>query len=292
MSEAAFSDKYWESADGLRLHYRDYPGRSAKNDRRPPIVCLPGLTRNARDFEQLAAALAGEWRVICAEFRGRGESDYAKDSATYNPLQYAADIAALAEQAGIAKFVAIGTSLGGIVTMLLAATRPGLIAGAVINDIGPAIEPEGMARIRGYIGQGRSFPTWMHAARALKEINGAAYPAYAISDWLAMAKRVLVTSGSGRIVFDYDMKIAEPILAAPPDAPAGDLWPAWRALAGRPLLVVRGALSDLLSAATLERMTAEVPEAKTVTIADVGHPPTLSEPEARDAIALLLATCA
>jgi pimeloyl-ACP methyl ester carboxylesterase len=288
MSDAAFSDGYWESADGLKLHYRDYPGRGD----RPPILCIPGLTRNARDFEELAGALSGEWRVICAELRGRGESDYAKDSSTYNPLQYAADIAALAEQAGIEKFVAFGTSLGGIVTMLLGATRPGLIAGALINDIGPAIEPEGMARIREYVGQGRSFPTWMHAARALKETNGLAYPAYGISDWLAMAKRVLVVSGSGRIVFDYDMKIAEPIHTAPPDAPAGDLWPAWRALAGRPLLVLRGALSDLLSAATLERMKQEIPEAETVTIDGVGHPPTLSEPTARDALARLLARCA
>jgi len=288
MSEAAYTDGYWHSTDGLRLHYRDYPGRTD----RPPILCFPGLTRNARDFEPVARVFAGEWRVLCLDFRGRGESDYAKDSRSYIPLQYAADIAALTEQTGIAKFVAIGTSLGGIVTMLLGATNPGLIAGAVINDIGPVIEPEGLARIRDYVGQGRSFATWMHAARALQETNGVAFPAYAISDWLAMAKRVMVLGGSGRIAFDYDMKIAEPFNAPPSEAGAGDLWPAWRALAGRPLLVLRGGLSDLLSAATLERMRQEIPEVATVTIDGVGHAPTLSEPEALAAIARLLDQCA
>ncbi len=281
---AAFQDGFWTAPDGLKLHYRDYPGRSD----RPPLLCLPGLTRNARDFEPVAEAFAGEWRLICVDLRGRGESDYAKDSATYNPLQYVADIDALLEQAGIARFVAIGTSLGGILTMLLAMGGADRIAGAVLNDIGPVLEPAGVARIRDYVGQGRSFPTWMHAARALKESGGAIFPEFAITDWLIMAKRVMALGGNGRIAFDYDMKIAEPF-NAPAASADFDLWPAWRALAGRPVLAIRGGLSDLLSAATLKRMVKEVPGTEAVTIKRVGHPPTLGEREAREGIARLLA---
>src|SRR6187551_1829458 len=143
MAEAAYSEGEWTSADGLTLRYRDYPGRAD----RPPLLCIPGLTRNARDFEPLAAQLAGTWRMICVELRGRGESDYAKDSGTYMPLNYLADLEALLAQAGIERFVAVGTSLGGVLTMLLAASGAERIAGAVINDIGPVIEPQGIARI-------------------------------------------------------------------------------------------------------------------------------------------------
>lgn len=287
MAEAAYSEGEWTSADGLTLRYRDYPGRAD----RVPILCIPGLTRNARDFEPLAAAFAGEWRVICADLRGRGQSDYAKDSATYVPLRYVADIISLLEQAQLDRVVAVGTSLGGIVIALLAMQAPERIAGAVLNDIGPEIEPAGLARIREYVGQGRSFPTWMHAARGLREQAGVTHPDFAIGDWLRLARRLMAVSGSGRIVFDYDMKIAEPFQQAEGTAPV-DMWPAFRALAGRPTLAIRGALSDLLSARTLKRMARELPGLETLTIPRTGHAPTLEEPEAQAAIARLLAKVA
>ena len=287
MAEAAFSTGEWTSPDGLTLRYRDYPGRAD----RPPLLCIPGLTRNCRDFEPLAAAFAGEWRVIAIDLRGRGQSDYTRDSATYMPMQYVADIAALLDQAGLDRVVAMGTSLGGIVTMLLAVTAPGRIAGAVLNDIGPDVEPTGLARIRDYVGQGRSFPTWMHAARGLRDQGGVAYPDYAISEWLTLAKRLMVVGPGGRITFDYDMKIAEPFNRTQ-DAPPVDMWPVFRALAGRPVLAVRGELSDILSSATLERMEREIDGLETVTIARVGHAPTLEEPASRQAIARLLAKIA
>lgn len=280
-----FADRYWSSRDGLKLHYRDYPGGAD----RPPLLCIPGLTRNARDFENLARRLAGEWRVICVELRGRGDSAYAKDSATYNPAQYADDLAMLFAEAGIERFVAIGTSLGGLLTMILAMTGPQRIAAAVINDVGPVIEVAGLERIRGYVGQGRSFPTWMHAARALEETQSATFPDFKIADWLAMAKRVMTFSGNGRIVFDYDMKIAEPFAAAGA-VQAANLWPGLEALRDRPVLFVRGALSDLLSDATLKQMTERLPEAMAVTVPRVGHAPTLDEPEAQAAILQLLAS--
>lgn len=287
MAAAAYQDGTWESSDGLTLHYRDYAGR----DDRPPILCIPGLTRNARDFEPVADAFAGEWRVICAELRGRGDSDYAKDPATYIPAQYAQDIAALLEQANLARVVALGTSLGGIVTMLLAAHDASRFAGVILNDIGPDIDEEGLDRIKDYVGQGRSFPTWMHAARALKETNLVAYPEFEMQDWLRMAKRLMVLGGSGRIAFDYDMHIADPFDAPSPAEPF-DMWSAFAALAGRPVLALRGELSDILSTKTFARMDHDLPDLEAVTVPRVGHAPTLEEPVAQEAIARLLAKVA
>jgi pimeloyl-ACP methyl ester carboxylesterase len=287
MDEAAYTTGEWASVDGLTLRYRDYPGRAD----RPPLLCIPGLTRNARDFEPIDAAFAGEWRVICPDLRGRGQSDYAKDTGTYAPLQYVADILGLLDHLGLQRVVAVGTSLGGMVIMLLAAQAPRRIAAAVLNDVGPVIEPTGLARIRDYVGQGRSFPTWMHAARGLREQGGICYPDYGVADWLRLAKRLMVVGGNGRVVFDYDMKIAEPFHAADAGAPF-DMWPAFRALEGRPVLAIRGALSDILSIATLERMARELPGLDAVTVPRVGHAPTLEEPEAQAAIRRLLAKLA
>lgn len=285
--ETSYTDRFWRSPDGLKLHYRDYPGA----DERAPVLCLPGLTRNARDFAGLAERIGGERRVVCPSFRGRGESDYAKDPASYTPATYVGDVIALLEQEGIERVVAIGTSLGGLVTMLLAAVRPGVLAGAALNDIGPVVDPAGIERIRGYVGQGRSFATWMHAARALQEAHGSAFPGYAIEDWLAMAKRCMVLGQNGRIVFDYDMSIAEPF-AAEDNAVPPDLWPAFEALGKVPSLLLRGELSDLLSDATVAEMKRRAPLMEAVTVAGVGHAPMLDEPEAAAAIDRLLARAA
>lgn len=286
-----WEDCYWTSRDGLRLHYRDYPAADGAGcEDRPPLLCLPGLTRNARDFEVLALRFAGGWRVISPEMRGRGDSAYARDSSTYNPYQYVDDVNHLLEEAGITRYVAIGTSLGGLMTMILAMNAPERIVGAVLNDIGPVLEPEGLARIGGYVGQGRSFPTWMHAARALEEVQGVAYPEFRIDDWLALAKRLMVLSSNGRIVFDYDMKIAEPMQRPGADL-SFDLWPGIENLAGKPVLLLRGGMSDLLSVTTLEQMRATLPGAEAVTLANVGHAPTLDEPEAVAAIERLLTRC-
>ena len=282
-----FTDRFWTSRDGLKLHYRDYAG----SNERPPVICLAGLTRNARDFEALAARLAGGWRLLCVDNRGRGDSAYAKDSASYSPVQYVDDLNLLLEEQGIERFVAIGTSLGGLMTMVVAMMAPQKLAGIVLNDVGPEIEPEGLARIRDYVGQGRSFATWMHAARALLEAQGHVFPDFDISDWLAMAKRCMVVGSNGRIVFDYDMKIAEPF--AQPGGEAGvDMWPGIDALKGKPVLLLRGELSDVLSAKTHAAMAERLPGSEAVTIARVGHAPTLDEPAAVAAIERLLAKVA
>lgn len=282
-----YVDGYWWSNDGLRLHYRDYAGR----DDRPPVVCFPGLTRNVRDYEALAQRLAGEWRVILVEFRGRGESAFAKDPMTYVPLTYLQDVEALIAELKIDKMVAVGTSLGGIVTMLLAATDRDRLAGTVLNDVGPEIEASGLARIRTYVGKAVQHPTWMHAARALAESQGDIYPGYDIEAWLAMAKRLFRLNSSGRIVLDYDMKIAEPF-RVPGNEAGPDMWPTLEGLKGKPLLVVRGERSDILKAAVAEKMIERVPGAELVTIPATGHAPTLEEPEAAKAIDKLLAKVA
>ncbi|MES2700115.1 MAG: alpha/beta hydrolase [Pseudomonadota bacterium] len=288
MTDTPWRDGYWDSADGLKLHYRDYAGREASGrDDRPALLCLPGLTRNARDFEPLAQAFAGDRRVLAVDFRGRGDSAYAKDTSTYVPATYVTDMLAFFEQVKPGPVVAVGTSLGGIIAVLLANMAPQHFAGLVINDIGPVIEPEGLARIRETVGQGRSYPTWMHAARALQELSGDLYPDFQISDWLRLAKRSMVITNGGRIGLDYDMRIAEPFAAAG-DQPAGDLWPAFKNLPPVPKLVLRGGLSDILSAATLKAMPRAMGQTQVLTVKRVGHVPTLEEPEVQAAISALL----
>ncbi|HKR25502.1 MAG TPA: alpha/beta hydrolase [Allosphingosinicella sp.] len=279
-----WTDGYWESADGLRLHYRDYAGGAD----RPPILCIPGLTRNARDFEGVAGRLAGDWRLICVELRGRGESAQARDPMSYVPITYLQDLEALIAALALERFVLFGTSLGGLITMLLAASGKERIAGALLNDIGPVMEPRGLEHIRSYVGRARDWQTWLHAARFLAEMQRDRYPDWEIEQWLVYAKRLCRLTPGGRIVFDYDMRIAEPFKL--PSGEAGfDLWPAFRALAGIPSLVVHGEISDLLSAGTVARMKAEVPSMESVTVPNVGHAPTLDEPEAQAAIDRLLA---
>ncbi|KQM18333.1 alpha/beta fold hydrolase [Novosphingobium sp. Leaf2] len=286
-----FEDRFWSSRDGLKLHFRDYPGGTdtgATGSNALPVLCLHGLTRNARDFETLAERLsAAGRRVLCPDLRGRGDSEYARDSATYAPPQYVEDVLALIEQETLDRFVIVGTSLGGLMAMGMAAAMPGRIAGMVLNDVGPVLERVGLARIKDYVGQGRTFPTWVHAARGLEQSQGTAHPGQPLDFWIGMAKRVMTVAGNGRIVFDYDMKIAEPLLAMDPDAQL-DIWPVWQALDAVPVTVLRGALSDLLSQETLAEMLRRNPSAEGVVIPGVGHAPTLDEPESIAAVDRLL----
>lgn len=280
---AQWTDGYWESPDGLRLHYRDYAG----SEDRPPIVCIPGLTRNARDFEGVADRLAGAWRLICVELRGRGESAYAKDAMTYVPLTYVEDMEALIAKLGLERLVLFGTSLGGLITMLLARSDNKRVAGALMNDIGPVLESRGLERIRAYVGRGQNWPTWLHAARFLREAQGDRYPDWELDQWIVYAKRLCKLTPAGRVVLDYDARIAEPFRV--PGGESGfDLWQAFAGLKGVPSLVLRGELSDLLSEETVERMKTANPAMEAVTVPRVGHAPTLEEPGAVAAIDRLL----
>jgi pimeloyl-ACP methyl ester carboxylesterase len=278
-------DGFWWSDDGLRLHYHDYPGPAD----RPAIVCVPGLTRNARDFAALAAHLAGRWRVIAVDLRGRGESAYAKFPMSYAPFQYRRDLDALFAALGLERCVMIGSSLGGVLTMMTALARPGFLAGALLNDVGPQIEAAGLQRIARYVGKSGAWPSWVHAARAAAELHTPAHPDYDLVQWIAFAKRLNRLTPQGRIVPDYDMRIAEPMRH--PAEPV-DLWPALDALRDIPVCILRGALSDILSADTAHRMTERLPLARLITVPRQGHPPELDEPESLAAIDRLLAAVA
>lgn len=284
---ATFHDLYWRPADGLTLHARDYPGAAAA----APVVCIHGLTRNARDFEDLAPLIVRKTgrRVLAVDVRGRAGSDRSPDPATYNPGVYAGDILALLDDQGLAEAAFIGTSMGGLIMMMIAAMRPSALAAAVLNDVGPEVAPEGLARIRGYVGVSADVADWAGAAAYVKAGNGAVFPDYGDEDWARMARRTFREEG-GRPVLDYDPDIAVSIRAADPDAPAPDLWPFFSALVtGRPSLLIRGATSDILSADIAARMRAAAPEMALAEVPRVGHAPMLVEPEAVSAILTLLA---
>lgn len=280
-----YEHRFWTSADGLTLHYRDYAGPDGSD--KPPVICLHGLTRNARDFAALAAHIAQHRRVIVPEMRGRGRSEYAKDTGSYSPATYVGDVNMLLAKLDIKRVVSIGTSMGGLMTMMMAAHNASLFAGVVINDIGPEIDPDGISRIGSYVGQGGSYPSWIHAARALRSQHSSAFPDYDLEQWLEMAKRTLVVGQNGRISYDYDMGIAEPF-KQPGNAAPPDLWPAFDALKNVPTVLIRGELSDLLSPQTAARMKERHSDLTPITVPRVGHAPMLDEAESLDAIRQLL----
>ncbi len=282
---SAFTDGYFTVADGLKLHFRNYPGPAGH----APLLCLPGLTRNVRDFADFAAAMAGQRQVIVLEFRGRGESEHDLQGDRYKPVTYVQDLLQLLDHLGIGKAVFVGTSLGGIVTMLTAVIAGHRIAAAVLNDVGPELEEAGLERIRGYVGKQSRFATWQQAAAAIAAFNEDIPASYSPEDWDGMARRLCREEADGTICFDYDMAIAEPFNRDGPSEQV-DMWPLFDALAVHPLLVVRGGLSDLFSASALERMHARAPNMQSVTVPGVGHAPDLVEPEAIAAIRAFLAT--
>lgn len=269
------------SHDGLTLSYRDYPGPAGAAG--APVLCLPGLTRNARDFEALALELARSRRVLSPDLRGRGRSAWDPTPANYHPGTYLRDVEALLAAAGAPRVLAIGTSLGGLLTMLLAGARPGALVGAALNDIGPVIDEAGLARIRGTVGKSGPLRTWEDAAAACRAANGAAFPDFGERDWLAFARRTCVASPEG-VRFDYDPRIAEPFAGAGAAPAVSDPWALWTPLAGVPTLVVRGAHSDILGAATVAEMARRKPDTRVVTVANRGHAPLLDEPEALAAL--------
>jgi pimeloyl-ACP methyl ester carboxylesterase len=282
MGSGTDSGSFVVVADGLRLHYRDYPGPAGK----APLLCLHGLTRNSRDFTDFAERHSPEWRVLAADFRGRGLSDYDPLPARYTPVTYAADVLHFLNALEIDRAVFIGTSLGGLVTMAIAAIAPQRIAASILNDVGPELTAGGLERIRSFVGKDVRFATWDEAAEAIAANNRRLPQGYSHDDWVEMAHRVCREDKS-EIIFDYDMAIALPFETHGP-VPKVDLWPLFKALGQRPLLVVRGEQSDLLSADALEKMHEAVPGMKSVTVPGVGHAPTLDEPEALEAIDALL----
>ena len=279
-----FAERRWTSPDGLSLFARDYAAPSGPA--KLPVIAIHGLTRNSADFETIAPLIAQSGRrVLAVDVRGRGKSDRAPDPMTYQPLNYAQDVLALMEQAGIARAVFLGTSMGGLITMALAAIRSKAIAAAIINDVGPEVAKEGLARIAAYSGQPVDTPGWAEAAAYVKSINAVAFPHYTDADWDAFARRVFRIGSEGSPELDYDPDIAVPIRAAGAKALVPNLWPMFSRLTrARPVLLVRGQTSDLLSEAIAAKMRKRAPKMDFVEVPGVGHAPMLDEPEAKAAI--------
>lgn len=286
---SAYQERRWTSRDGLALYARDYP--AAGEDGRLPVICLHGLTRNSKDFEEIAPIIAG-WgrRVIVPDVRGRGQSDCDPDPKNYKPPVYARDVVEMMAALDIEQAVLLGTSMGGLITMTLMAIRPKAIAAAILNDVGPAIAPEGIARILGYAGKKVEIGDWSDAADYVRRTQSIAFPDFEDEDWHRFAQRTF-RQGTDGPELDYDPAIALP-LSKPPSrlAPwiAGFLF---RRLARRkPTLLIRGGISDIISSEIADRMQLQAPGMKRVDVPNVGHAPMLTEPAAVDAIDKFLRT--
>jgi len=269
----AYRELFYPGRGGIRLYARDYAGSAD----RPTVLCLPGLTRNSADFEDLAAHLAPRFRVLAPDLRGRGRSARDADWHNYQPAMYLADVLALLDGESIPRAVIIGTSLGGILGLMLTLTARQRIAGLVLNDVGPEIDPRGAARIRDYVGRSAPVSSWQEATAQLRSIYGPGWPDLSADRWEALARRTYRALPSGNPELDYDPKIGEALRQAPADAT--DLWPLWKALGSVPTLAIRGALSDILSAQTLARMKQEKPDLSVLEVSNRGHVPLLDEPE-------------
>ncbi len=264
--------------DGVALYYRDYGDVLS---RRTPVLCLTGLTRNSADFADLAEHLSRERRVICPDYRGRGRSGYDRNWRNYEPRVYLDDIGHLLAATGIGRVVVIGTSLGGILAMGLSVLRPTVMAGVVLNDIGPDIAHDGLGRIMEQIGRDHPQPDWESAIRHLqRELPDLSVRTEA--GWLKIARATFREGEDGLLHFDWDTNLVKSLMAQRGELP--DLWPYFRALRRLPALALRGLASDVLTAATFERMAQEKPDLRRVGVPQAGHAPTLGEPEAMAAI--------
>jgi pimeloyl-ACP methyl ester carboxylesterase len=281
-----YTERHYRSACGrLDLFARDY--RAAAQDA-PPILLMHGLTRNSADFEPLAAHLAGRYRLIVPDQRGRGRSQYDPEPANYRPDVYAQDMLTLLDDLGLEQTALIGTSMGGLMAMILAAAAPQRVGPVVLNDVGPEIEAAGLARIAAYVGSNQPLADWDAAADACAAINGEAFPDFGPADWQAFARRTFRILPDGRVAAAYDPAIAGVSVVVPTGQP--DLWPLWEMMGTRPVLLLRGALTDILAAATAERMQSS--HQGPFVWQDVpgrGHAPLLDEPECLTAIDLFLA---
>ena len=284
---ADFAARRWSSPDGVPLFARDYP--AAPGLSRLPLLCLHGFTRNSKDFEELAPKIAASGRrVIAMDMRGRGESGRDPKPANYHPKVYARDVLGFLAALEIPRAVFLGTSMGGLITLAVALLKPRVIAAAILNDVGPAVDPAGIARIQSYAGKQPAVRNWPDAAAYIRNINGDALPGYGAADWERLARRTFRDGPDGPVL-DYD-----PSIASAPGAKTKTssliAWLAFRRLARRvPVLLIRGERSDILSAPIAARMQHRAPRLQTAVVPGVGHAPTLAEPEALAAIESFLA---
>jgi len=278
----SYEECFYESLDGLTLHYRRYAKRGPATAG-PAVLCLPGLNRNCRDFEELAPRLAARHVVLAPDLRGRGRSERDPQWSRYQPATYLVDLWTLLAREGLDRIAVIGTSLGGLLAMMMAATRPAAVCGIVLNDIGPELDPAGVARIAQYTGRLPVVADWDDAVAQSRMIYGVGLPHLTDEQWLGFTRRAYREDASGRPALEADPMIGEAVRSAP-GAAAPDLWPLWAALAPTPVLAIRGSISDILMRSTLERMAAEKPDLVRLEIENRGHAPLLDETDAVAAI--------
>ena len=291
MSESRWDELSLQRPEGLRLHARHYRRRAAVDvlADRVPVVCIPGLTRNCRDFESLALHLSTTRDVLTPDLRGRGRSDHDPDWRNYRLDVYVADILAWFDSLELSRVTIIGTSLGGLVGMFLGAAHRDRVAGLVMNDIGPEFSPVGMMRIASSVGTAAVASRWEQAEADTRTGYAHVMPDFTAEQWRAFTRQIYHEEAPGRIVRDMDPLLGTALRDT--SMPVPDFWGAFAALDGLPLLVLRGEISDLLDEATLARMQATLPTLRSVTIPRRGHTPTLDELESRRAIDGFLTRC-
>ena len=290
-SKEAGVSRFVSAPDGLRLHVRKYGSFAADG---LAVLCLPGLARTSSDFTPLATALASDphepRRVIALDYRGRGRSEYDKNPANYSLPVEMADVSAVMSALELEPAVIIGTSRGGLIAMLLGTLRPTTVAGVVLNDIGPVIEAKGLMRIKSYVGKLPSPRNEDEAADILRRLFGAQFPKFEDADWIAYA-RTTWKQDNGRLVLDYDPTLAKSLDAVDLERPILPFWEQFDALARVPVMVIRGANSDILSAGTLEAMRARRMDLDVIEVPDQGHAPRLTEPDIIRRIAAFITFC-
>lgn len=271
-------ERFYQSEDGLRLFYRDWSGDAG----RLPVLCVHGLTRNSKDFADLAGRLTPRRRTLASDVRGRGRSAYDPDWERYHPHTYVGDMWRLLDDAGVSQAIVVGTSMGGIIGMLMAAQQPARVAALIMNDVGPEVEAAGIARIAAYAGGAAAPPSWDAAIAQLQERAAAAMPDLDRNDWRRYAGQTYRTGTDGQPAIDYDINISRRF-AEDSSAGAEKLWSLFAALP-HPVLVLRGALTDVLGERTAARMATEHRRCVCVEVPNRGHVPLLDEPVARAAI--------
>lgn len=286
-----FTSHFVTSQDGLKLFVRVYGTPSSNH---VPVFCLHGLARTGADFHRLATALSGAAanprQVFAMDYRGRGRSDYDPNPANYNVGVELNDVLTVLGALAIPPAVFIGTSRGGILTMLLASVRPDVLAGAVLNDIGPVIEPQGLLRIKGYVGKLSQPADFEEAAEMQRRLFGAQFTSLTAEDWRAFAQRTF-EARDGKLVASYDPGLAQGLAALDIDQPQPPLWPQFDALASVPVMVVRGENSDLLSPNTVTAMRQRRPDLHVVEVPGQGHAPFLMEDDIIARIGQFIAAC-
>ncbi len=270
-----FQDVWFDTDDGLQLYARDY----GKQDTALNLLCMHGLTRNSADFEGLCQHFHPHYRMVVPDQRGRGRSDFDPNSGNYHPGTYIRDMFRLIDRLQLENLVLIGTSMGGLMAMLMAGFLPGKLKGVVLNDVGPVVEAEGIKRIQGYVGRGHPVTNWSEAVAQARAINGAALPDYSDAEWQNFARKLYREDEQGVPVLNYDPAIAEMMNQGQEQAVPPDLWPAFEALSAVPCLVIRGEHSDILSRDCVAEMKRRKPDLQTAEISRRGHTPMLDEAE-------------